>query len=123
MARPDKPELLPADELPLTPAVFSILLALADGEKHGYAIMQEVREDTGGAIRLGPGTLYGSLDRLEKARLVEESDERPAAKDVDERRRYYRLTDFGRRVLQAEVARLKQSVAIARRKKVLLTAT
>ena len=123
MARPDKPELLPADELPLTPAVFSILLALADGEKHGYAIMQEVREDTGGAIRLGPGTLYGSLDRLEKARLVEESDDRPAAKDDDERRRYYRLTDFGRRVLQAEVARLKQSVAIARRKKVLLTAT
>lgn len=111
------------DELPLTPAVFNILLALADGEKHGYAIMQEVREDTGGAIRLGPGTLYGSLDRLERADFVEESDERPAAKDDDERRRYYRLTDFGRRVLRAEVTRLQQSVAIARRKRVLLPAT
>ena len=119
MSRAAQPLPSVEDELPLTPAVFNILLALADGEKHGYAIMQEVREDTGGAIRLGPGTLYGSLDRLEKAGMVEESDERPAAKDDDERRRYYRLTDFGRRVLRAEVARLQQSMAIARRKKVL----
>ena len=109
------------DELPLTPAVFNILLALADGEKHGYAIMQEVAADTDGAIRLGPGTLYGSLDRLERAGFVEESDTRPAAKDDDERRRYYRLTDFGRRVLRAEVARLQQSVATARRKRLLVT--
>jgi len=114
-----KPERVPQDELPLTPAVFNILLALADGEKHGYAIMQEVQAETDGAIRLGPGTLYGSLDRLERAGFVEESDERPAAKDDDERRRYYRLTDFGRRVLRAEVARLQQSVALARRKKLL----
>lgn len=123
MSRAAKPPPSAEDELPLTPAVFTILLALADGEKHGYAIMQEVREDTGGAIRLGPGTLYGSLDRLQQAGMVMESDERPAAKDDDERRRYYRLTDFGRRVLQAEVVRLQQSVAIARRKKVLPTAT
>src|SRR5882672_12066467 len=99
MTKSDKSLSDPDTEVPLTPAVFNILLALADGEKHGYAIMQEVREDTGGAIRLGPGTLYGSLDRLERAGMVEESNERPAAKDDDERRRYYRLTDFGRRVL------------------------
>lgn len=111
----------PADELPLTPAVFNILLALADGEKHGYAIMQEVRADTGGAIRLGPGTLYGSLDRLETAGFVEESNARPVAKDDDARRRYYRLTDFGRRVLRAEVARLQASLVIARQKNVLLS--
>ena len=113
----------PADELPLTPAVFSILLALADGEKHGYAIMQEVQADTDGVTRLGPGTLYGSLDRLERAAMVEESEERPSPKDDDERRRYYRLTDFGRRVLGAEAARLRQAVAIARRKKVFVAAT
>lgn len=113
----------PADELPLTPAVFSILLALADGEKHGYAIMQEVQADTDGAIKLGPGTLYGSLDRLERGGLVEESDARPDPKADDERRRYYRLTDFGRKVLEAEVARLRQAMAVARRKKVLASAT
>lgn len=123
MSRASKAPPSAEDELPLTPAVFNILLALADGEKHGYAIMQEVRADTDGAIRLGPGTLYGSLDRLERAAMVEESDKRPDAEDDDKRRRYYRLTDFGRRVLQAEVARLQQSVAIARRKKVLFPAT
>jgi DNA-binding PadR family transcriptional regulator len=122
MAR-SKEQSEPADELPLTPAVFSILLALADGEKHGYAIMQEVHADTDGAIRLGPGTLYGSLDRLERASMVEESEERPAPKDDDERRRYYRLTVFGRKVLEAEAARLRQAVALARRKKVLAPAT
>jgi DNA-binding PadR family transcriptional regulator len=118
-----KPERSPSDELPLTPAVFSILLALADGEKHGYAIMQEVQTDTGGAIRLGPGTLYGSIDRLEAARMVEESDARPAPAADDERRRYYRLTDFGRKVLEAEVARVRQTMVIARRKKVIAAAT
>jgi DNA-binding PadR family transcriptional regulator len=123
MNRDERKNPTPASEPPLTPAVLHILLALADGEKHGYAIMQEVREDTDGAIRLGPGTLYGSLDRLERAGFVEESDARPAAKNDDERRRYYRLAPPGRRVLRAEIARLQQSVAIARRKKVLLPAS
>lgn len=122
MTRPEKPGPSSAAGLPLTPAVFNILLALADGEKHGYAIMQEVREDTGGVIRLGPGTLYGSLDRLARAGLVEESDERPAAPDDDERRRYYRLTGPGRGVLRAEVVRLRHAIAVARRKKLLLPA-
>jgi DNA-binding MarR family transcriptional regulator len=81
--------------LPLTPAVFHILLALSDGERHGYAIMQEVAADTSGSLQLGPGTLYGCLKRMLAARLVEESDERPDSDIDDERRRYYRMTDFG----------------------------
>ncbi|HWA08165.1 MAG TPA: PadR family transcriptional regulator [Opitutaceae bacterium] len=108
----------PEAELPLSPAVFNILLALADGEKHGYAIMQEVEEATEGRTRLGPGTLYGSLDRMLKAGYITESDRRPAADADDERRRYYRLSSFGRRVLQAEVARLAQAVSHARLKKI-----
>ena len=77
---------------PLTPAVFHVLLALADGERHGYAIMQEVAENTGGRIKMGPGTLYGTIKRLLEARMIEESDERPDPDLDDERRRYYRLT-------------------------------
>ena len=77
---------------PLTPAVFHVLLALADGERHGYAIMQEVAENTGGQIKMGPGTLYGTIKRLLAARMIEESDERPDPELDDERRRYYRLT-------------------------------
>ena len=86
---------LPADpetELPLTPAVFNILLSLADGEKHGYAIMREVEEATEGQVHMGPGTLYGSLDRMLKAGYIAESDRRPAPSEDDERRRYYRLS-------------------------------
>jgi DNA-binding PadR family transcriptional regulator len=108
----------PEAELPLTPAVFHILLALADGEKHGYAIMQEVKEATEGATHLGPGTLYGSLDRMLKARYIAESERRPTADEDDERRRYYRLTLFGRQVLQAEANRLARAVSRARGKKV-----
>lgn len=108
----------PEAELPLTPAVFHILLALADGEKHGYAIMQEVEESTEGRTRMGPGTLYGSLDRLLKARYIVESERRPAANEDDERRRYYRLSSFGRQVLQAEAARLARAVSHARLKKI-----
>lgn len=109
----------PDAELPLTPTVFNILLSLADGEKHGYAIMQEVAEATDGQVRMGPGTLYGSLDRMLKAEYISESAKRPAAGEDDERRRYYRLNQFGRRVLQAEAARLAQAVRRARTKKIL----
>ncbi|MBN1977153.1 MAG: helix-turn-helix transcriptional regulator [Anaerolineae bacterium] len=107
----------PEESLPLTPAVFHILLALADGEKHGYAIMQEVETLTDGKIRLGPGTLYGSIKRLLAGGLIEESDERPDPELDDERRRYYRLTDFGQRIASAEAERLFLLVRQARLKK------
>ena len=103
--------------LPLTPAVFHILLALADGERHGYAIMKNVTETTAGQIRLGPGTLYGTIKRLIEGRLIEESDERPDLELDDERRRYYRLTDFGGHVAKAEVQRLSRMVNLAQAKK------
>jgi DNA-binding PadR family transcriptional regulator len=109
----------PQDLLPLTPAVFHILLALADGEKHGYAIMQEVETLTDGKIRLGPGTLYGSIKRLLASGMIEESDERPDPELDDERRRYYRLTDFGQRAVTAEAERLLQLVRQAKLKKLL----
>jgi DNA-binding PadR family transcriptional regulator len=103
----------PEDLLPLTPAVFHVLLALADGERHGYSIMQHVVETTDGQIKMGPGTLYGTIKRLLAAELIEESEERPDPKLDDERRRYYRLTPFGRRVLGAEVSRYSKTVRIA----------
>ena len=109
----------PEDMLPLTPAVFHILLALADGEKHGYAIMQEIKTLTDGKIRLGPGTLYGSIKRLLAGGLIEESDERPDPEMDDERRRYYRLTDFGQRVITAEAERLLHLVRQAKLRKLL----
>ena len=102
--------------LPLTPATFQILLALVDGERHGYAILREAAESSGGAVRLGPGTLYGSLKRLLDAGLVEEVGERPDPELGDERRRYYRLTGFGLRVLRAESRRMEAMVAAARAK-------
>ena len=106
----------PEDELPLTPVTLNILLALADEERHGYGIMLEVGERTGGRTRLGPGTLYSSIKRLAEGGLIEESEERPAPESDDERRRYYHLTDFGGRVLAAEVGRLEAAVRAARRK-------
>ena len=109
----------PQDLLPLTPAVFHILLALSEGERHGYAIMQEVVADTGGSLPLGPGTLYGCLKRMLSARLVEESDERPDPDLDDERRRYYRITDLGARTLRAEAERLANAVSAARAKRLL----
>ena len=113
----------PVDEaetmLPLTPAVFHVLLALADGERHGYAIMQEVAESTEQRIKMGPGTLYGTIKRLLEARLIEESDQRPDPEMDDERRRYYRLTGLGQQVLRAEALRYDQMVKLARRKKLL----
>lgn len=105
--------------LPLTPAVFHILIALADGETHGYAIMQEVSRRSGGSVRLGPGTLYGAISRLLEEGLIEESDERPDPEMDDTRRRYYRLTNFGGRVLAAETERLAGLVRAARSTKVI----
>lgn len=106
----------PADLLPLTPVALNVLLSLADEERHGYGIMLEVRERTGGEMRLGPGTLYGAIKRLREGGLIEGSYERPDPSLDDERRRYYRLTDFGGRVLAAEVARLEAAVRAARTK-------
>ena len=107
----------PEEFLPLTPAVFHILLALADDERHGYAIMQEVADHTDGRIKMGPGTLYGTIKRLLEAKLIEESDERPDPKLDDERRRYYRLTGLGERVVKAEAQRHEAIVQIARGKR------
>ena len=104
----------PQHSLPLTPAVFHILLALAGDDRHGYSIMQHVAEATDGQIKMGPGTLYGTIKRLLSAKLIEECDERPDPKLDDERRRYYRLTPFGRRVLEAEVLRYSKIVRTAR---------
>jgi DNA-binding PadR family transcriptional regulator len=94
----------PSALLPLPVAQLHILLALADGEKHGYAIMSEVEVMTDGDVTMGPGTLYGTVKRMLNAGLVEETNERPDPELDDERRRYYRLSGFGARVLDAEVA-------------------
>jgi DNA-binding PadR family transcriptional regulator len=109
----------PEKLLPLTPAVFHVLLALAGGERHGYAIMQEVVESTEGRIKMGPGTLYGTIKRLLEARLIEESAERPDPRLDNERRRYYRLTAVGEQVLKAEARRYAGIVALARGKRLL----
>lgn len=98
-----------APETPLTPAVFAILLALAGGDKHGYAMMKEARTPEGGGVAMGPGTLYGTLDRLMRDELVEES-----GMSDDERRRYYRLTAPGRKALAAELERMEAAVSAAR---------
>ena len=109
----------PEDLLPLTPAVFNIMLALADGEKHGYGIMLEVETNTNGQITMGPGTLYGSIKRMLKAGLIEECDER-SDPDLDhQRRRYYRLTGMGQQVLRLEAERLASQVHLARAKNLL----
>ncbi|HEX8036806.1 MAG TPA: PadR family transcriptional regulator [Ktedonobacterales bacterium] len=105
--------------LPLTPATFHILLALAAGERHGYGIMQEVASTTEGQMRLGPGTLYRSIKQLLEGGLIAEAGERTDPSLSDERRRYYQLTDLGRRVAQAEAIRLSRLVAQARERKLL----
>ena len=109
----------PEEFLPLTPAMFHILLALADKDRHGYHIMREVDERTNGTVKLGPGTLYGSIKRMVADGLIHELEERPDPEFDDERRRYYRLTDFGYRVATAEALRLEQVVRSARAKKLL----
>ena len=105
----------PQDFLPLKPHWFYVLLSLAGEERHGYGIMQDVLERTDAKVRLWPATLYGAIKRLIDADLIEESDERPAAELDDARRRYYRLTRLGRRVLAAETARLEGLVRAVRR--------
>jgi DNA-binding PadR family transcriptional regulator len=101
--------------LPLPPATFHILVALSGADRHGYGIMQEVAERTGGRTKLNPGTLYTTIQRLLEKGLIVELDERPDPEDDDERRRYYRLTSPGRRVAQLELARLTDLVALGRR--------
>ena len=105
--------------LPLTPAVFHILLALADGERHGYGIMRDIAERSQGSVRMGPGTLYGTIQRMLGDGLIDVADERPDPAHDDERRRYYRLTDLGQRVARAEARRLDDLVRLARAKHVL----
>lgn len=102
---------------PLPAAAFQILLALADEDLHGYGIMRQVEEQTGGRVRLGPGTLYSSIQALVEENLIEEIDHADNA--VDERRRYYRLTSSGRKLARAEAERLADLLRVARAKKIL----
>jgi DNA-binding PadR family transcriptional regulator len=105
--------------LPLSPLVFDVLLALSDGEQHGYRIMREVAERSGGAATIHAGTLYRTLARLLDLGLLEEVGDRPAADVQDERRRYYRLTPFGLEVAKAEARRLAGQVESARQRRLL----
>ncbi|HEX7736495.1 MAG TPA: PadR family transcriptional regulator [Ktedonobacteraceae bacterium] len=105
----------PEAMLPLTPAVFHILLALADGERHGYSIMQEIATQTQGKFRIGPTTLYRSIKQMISAGLIVETDERPDPASDDERRRYYCLTPFGQQVALAEIRRFERAITLAHR--------
>lgn len=106
----------PEEMLPLPTAHLHILLALADGEKHGYAVMREVESMTDGEVTMGPGTLYGAVKKMLNAGLIEETDQRPDPEMDDERRRYYRVTGLGAKALQAETARLERLVETAHAK-------
>ena len=105
--------------LPLTPGMFQVLIALADGEKHGYAIIKEVARRTDGDIALSAGTLYAIIRRFVQEGVIAESAERPDPALDDERRRYYRLTTFGRDVARAEAARMETALGMARAKKLI----
>lgn len=107
-----------APQLPLSPAVFHILLALADEERHGYAIMRDIEDRTDGVIRVGPGMLYGSIKWLLADGFIEDAPRRTRPGD-DPRRRYYRLTPAGRQLLRAEAARLESAVGLARARRIL----
>ena len=111
----------PQTFIPLKPQWFHIMLSLADGEQHGYGIMQEVLNRTMGKIRLWPATLYGSIKRLIEAELIEESAVRPAPEFDDARRRYYRLTPLGADVLDAECERLQELVRAIQVKRAMVT--
>jgi|SRR5579884_789798 len=101
------------DLVPLPPAVFHMLLSLSEGERHGYALKREIARRTEGKVTLGPGVLYGHINKMLEQGLIEESEERPDPHLDDERRRYYRLTPFGRKVAQAEAARMRELVRLA----------
>ena len=108
----------PSEMIPLPVSQLHILMALAAGDKHGYGIMREVEGFTDGAVRMGPGTLYGAVKRMLAAGLIVESDERPDPELDDERRRYYRITELGGRALDAEVARMEGLARAARARRV-----
>ena len=101
------------DLTPLSPAIFHILLSLGEGERHGYAIKREISARTQGKLKLGPGVLYGSINKMLELGLIEESDERPDPHLDDERRRYYRITAYGRKAAQAEAGRMRELVQLA----------
>jgi DNA-binding PadR family transcriptional regulator len=104
-------------QTPLTPALFNVLLALSDGDKHGYAILKEVAEQTAGEVQLSTGTLYGIIKRLLADGLIVEVRRRPAVIDDDQRRRYYRLTEEGRAVAVAEATRMEKLLERAKGKR------
>jgi DNA-binding PadR family transcriptional regulator len=106
----------PTGLTPLSPAFFHILLSLGEGERHGYALKREISLRTGGKLKLGPGVLYGSINKMAELGLIEESEARPDAHLDDERRRYYRITSYGRKVAQAEAARMRELVQLAKAK-------
>jgi DNA-binding PadR family transcriptional regulator len=108
-----KPERDIAQYLPMTPAAFHVLATLAEGDRHGYAIIKQVAERTAGEVELSTGTLYGIIKRLLAEGMIAQSRARPTDED-DERRRYYRLTPLGRKVAVAEARRLEKAVALAR---------
>lgn len=115
---PDYPRRqLPQSYLPLTVPVFQILLSLSDQDRHGYAIIQDVRARTGGEVQLTASTLYAAIKRLLDGRLIDEVDARPEQKDDDQRRRYYRITALGIDVARLETARLERAVRMARRRR------
>ena len=109
----------PDQLLPLRPVVFQVLLSLVEGERHGYAIVQDIAERSAARLQIEPGNLYRTLRFMLDEDLIEESERRPAAEQDDERRRYYRITRFGERVASAEAARLAELVAEARARKLL----
>src|SRR5262245_60582038 len=110
---PFKPEEIES-LLPLPPATFHILMAVADEDRHGYAIIQDIASRTDGALQMSAGTLYRSIQRMQEQGLIVETRDRPAPEEDDERRRYYRITPFGLAVAKAEAARLAQMVKLAR---------
>ena len=109
----------PGELLPLSSGMFQVLIALADGEKHGYAIIKEVARRTDGQVTLSAATLYTIVRRFVQEGVIAESAERPDPALDDERRRYYRLTDFGRRVARAEAQRMETALGMARAKKLI----
>ena len=110
---PSKEQSSAAQLTPLSPAVFHILLCLGEGERHGYALKREIARRTSGTLNLGPGVLYGSISKMLELGLIEESADRPDPHLDDERRRYYRITTYGRKVAQAEAARMQDLVKLA----------